>query len=76
VSVSERFAKASDMDAEVSFLHNHVRPYSRNQFVAGYDFSSPFDQSDKDVERATANRKRLVRFLKQPFGRNQTKWAK
>ena len=30
----------------------------------------------KDIERATAQLKRLVRFLKQPFGHKKTKWAK
>jgi hypothetical protein len=42
----------------------------------GDDFSGPLDQSDQDIERAAAQFKRLVRFLKQPFGHKQTKWAK
>jgi hypothetical protein len=73
--VSERFAEAGDMDTEVSLLHNHIRPDSRDQLLAGDDFSSPFDQSDQDIKRTTAQLKRLVRFLKQPFSRKQTKWA-
>jgi hypothetical protein len=76
VSVSERFAKTSDMDAEVGLLHNHIRPDSRDQLLAGDDFSGPFDQSDQDIKCAAAKLKPLVRFLKQPFGRKQTKWAK
>jgi hypothetical protein len=75
VSVSERFAKASDMDTEVGLLHNHIRPDSRDQLLAGDDFAGSFDQSDQDIKCAAAKLKRLVRFLKQPFGRKKAKWA-
>jgi hypothetical protein len=64
------------MDTEVGLLHDHIRPDSRDQLLAGDDFSGPFDQSDQDIERPAAKLKRLVRFLKQPFGHKQTKWAK
>jgi hypothetical protein len=76
VSISERFAKARDMDTEVGLLHNHIRPDPQDQFLAGDDCSGPFDQSDQNIECAAAKLKRLVRFLKQPFGRKKTKWAK
>jgi hypothetical protein len=75
-SVSEHFAKASDMDAEIGLLHSHIRPDSRDQLLASDDFSGSFDQSDQDIERAAAQLKRLVRLLKQPLRRKQTKWAK
>nr|WP_245344214.1 hypothetical protein [Bradyrhizobium japonicum] len=64
------------MDAEICLLHNHVRPDSRDQFLGGDDFSGPLDQSDQDIERAAPQLKRFARFLKQPFGYKQSKWAK
>jgi hypothetical protein len=76
VPLSERFAKASDVDTEVGLLYDYIRPDPLDQFLAGDDFSGPFDQGDQDIECAAAKLKRLVRFFKQPFGRNQTKWAK
>jgi hypothetical protein len=64
------------MDTEVGLLHKDIWPDSRDQFLAADDFSGPFDQSNQDIKCATAKLKRLARFLKQPFGRKKTKWAK
>jgi hypothetical protein len=75
-SVAKRFGKAGNMNTEVSLNRDHIRPDSRDQFLAGDDLSGPFDQSDQYVERAAAQLTRLTRFLGQPFGHKQTKWAK
>jgi hypothetical protein len=73
--LSERFAKAMHMDTEVGLFHKDIWPDSRDQFLAGDDFSSPLDQHDQDIELAAAQLNRLVHSCKQPFSRNETKWT-
>src|ERR1700743_2358583 len=59
------------MNAEISLLHRHIRPNARDQLPLSDDFSSPLNQRDQRVERATTELEFLVPFLELPLGREQ-----
>jgi len=64
------------MNAEISVLHRHIWPNARDQFPLSDDFSSPLNQRDQRVERATTEQECLVPFLELPLDREQAKRAK
>ena len=67
--VPERLSKAGDMDAESALFHVDVGPDPLDQISLGNDLSGAIDQRNEDVKRATADLKRLISSLHEPFGR-------
>src|SRR5580693_6222080 len=74
-SIAQRLAEVGDMDAEISLLHRHIRPNARDQFPLSDDFSSPLNQRDQRVERATTELECLAPFLELPLGREEAERA-
>ena len=64
------------MNAEIGFLHRHMRPNARYQLLLSDDFSGPLDQRDQRVERAATELVCLVTFLELPFGSKQAERTK
>ena len=64
------------MDAEIGLIHRYIGPNARDQFPLSDDFSSPLNQRDQRIERATTELECLVPFLELPFGREQAERAK
>src|SRR5271170_5790123 len=59
-SVAKRLPKGSDLQAQIAFLDRHIRPCARDQLLVSDDFPGPLRERDQDVERAGAERYRLV----------------
>src|SRR5580704_11977352 len=74
--VPQRLAEVGNVDAEISLLHRHIRPNAGDQLLLSDDFSSPLNQRDQRVERATTELECLVPFLELPLGRKQVERAK
>lgn len=61
----KQFAKARDMDAEIGFDDDHVRPRTFQQLVLADEFAGALHQGRQNVERAAADPDRHITFEQQ-----------
>lgn len=59
-AIKQRPAKMRDMNAKVSILHQQVRPHLVDQIPPRNSFPGALDQCNQDIERAAAERHRLI----------------
>src|SRR5580704_8739984 len=76
LSVVQRLPQGTDLHAEICFIDRHVRPGARDQFVVTDDLAGTFYQGNQKIERAPAQRYRLVGPLELPTGHKQTERTK
>jgi hypothetical protein len=58
--IAQNLAQTGDVDAEVALLHREIRPGALHQVAVADDVSRTLDESDEDVESASAHRDRLA----------------
>lgn len=73
MTVTKRPAQGSDVDPEIAFFDERIRPNTPNQLLLRDELAGAFGQSDQNIERAAAETNRLVAFQKELLGRKQTK---
>jgi hypothetical protein len=64
LAVAERAPQCCDMDREIALDDDHVRPDARHEIALGDQFARTLDESDKYVERPTAERHRTLTLEK------------
>jgi len=64
-TITERLPQRSDLCPEIALVDDGVGPGARNQLVLADELTRAVDQGDQDVERATADTKRLVGLKQQ-----------
>src|SRR5580692_5569341 len=76
LSVVQRLPQGNDLDAEIGLIHRHIWPRDRDQFPVVDDLAGTFRQGNQEIERAPAQRYRLVGSLELPTGHKQTERTK
>ncbi len=71
--IPQRPPQRADLEFEVALLDKGVPPRAGHQFVFANQLARTLDQSDEEIERATAEANRLVAFEQQALLREQTK---
>src|SRR5258708_33918287 len=64
------------MNAEIGLIHRYIRPRDCEQFLVADDLPCPLCQRNQGIERASAERYRIISLLEKPLGQRQAEWAK
>ena len=66
LAVAESSAQGADLNLQICFFHECLRPDTRYQCLLGDHFAGPFNQSGEDVESTTAEPHGLVTLEQEP----------
>ncbi len=73
MAIAEHAAQRGDLDLQIAFLDDDVRPDALHQLVLGHELAMPLDQGDQDLERTAAEPERGVAFEQQSLLREEAK---
>ena len=76
LAVAQDAAQGADLDLQIQFLDEGLRPGSGNQLFLPDHVARALDQSGEDVKSATAEKHRLVALKQKPLRSNEPERAK
>ncbi|HEY1941205.1 MAG TPA: hypothetical protein VGH40_03695 [Roseiarcus sp.] len=76
LAVAEDAPQSADLNLQIRFLDERLRPGSGYQLLLADHFASMFEQNREDIERAAAEPYRLIALEQKPLRRKEPKRPK
>jgi hypothetical protein len=76
LTVAEGAPQSADLNLQIRFLDERLRPGSGDQFLLADHLARVFDQNREDIEGAAAEPHRLIALEQEPLPRKEPERAK